>query len=505
MRKKIGTTEMKHVPARLTAIPAAPFLVPVVMEALRNSSFSSVTTTVACEAEVACVNDREPKDIILTSDSDLIVLTPVGRVMFFNDLSFGTIEAPDDTLEGVYYSRLDLASKLNCGDLLKLAFYMTRDPHLGIKECAKQASQLGFPSENVAQKYAQFKESYATAAQYSAFACVTEIKNPYPALQSTLETLDGRVSEFVQQWLSGLNTAEFPISGATSHYISNRAIRTAFLSFLIDDPTRASAWRVSSEIRCLAYSILALYGPTWKLIEYDRRGERMTGVEVALVKQPQDLVNACEMLTKDISAAMSQDDSTASTREATSQDNWKLYLLTSMLRSAAASTSAIPDRESILHLLTAPSASYSWPHIHLSAQLEGHLYSHRVLQQVLAVYLCGDIPPHPQVDVKVLHNLYNALKAMPAPQTIFTRAGGGFRLESDVTTTKLDTFLDEIYGKNDSSALTKQHEPGNEGFEMQKSKKRKKGRADVFAADKTQNQSAGASTQRNMFALLGDW
>jgi len=499
---------MKHVPARLTAIPAAPFLVPVVMEALRKSRFSSVTTTVACEAEVACVNDREPKDIILTSDSDLIVLTPVGRVMFFNDLSFGTIEALDDTLEGVYYSRLDLASKLNCGDLLKLAFYMTRDPHLGIKECAKQASQLGFRSENVAQKYAQFKETYATAVQYSAFACVTEVKNPYPALQSTLEILDGRVSEFVQQWLSGLNTAEFSISGATSHYVSSQATRTMFLSLLIDDPTRASAWRVGSDIRCLAYSILALYGPSWKMIEYDRRGERMTGVEVALMEQPQSLESTCNVLTKDISYVISQDDDTASVNEATSHDKWKLYLLTSMLRSAVAATTAIPDSESILHFLTAPSASYSWPHIHLSAQVEGHLYSHRILQQVLAVYLCGDIPPHPQVDVQVLQKLYNALKALPAPQTIFTRAGGGFKLESDDSTMRLNTILDEIYGKNDSSALTKQHEePGNEGFERQRSKKRKKGRADgsaVSATDRTGNQSNGASTTHNMFALLGD-
>lgn len=452
MRRKLDASEMKHVPSRLTAIPAAPFLVPVVLDALRNSCFSSVTTTVACEAEVACVNDREPKDMILTSDSDLLVLTPVGRVMFFNDFSFGSLMTPNDTLEGVYYSRLDLASKLNCGNLLKMAFYMTRDPHLGIKECAKQASQLGFPSENVAHKYAQFKENYATAAQYSAFACVTEVKNPYPALQESLERLDPRISEIVQQWLSGLDTTKFPIIGSTSDYISSQQSRTMFLAFLIDDPTRASAWRASSEIRCMAYSILALYGPAWKMIEYDRRGERMVGVEISLIKQPQSLVERCKMLLVDLSAIELHGDTGL-------QDEYKLFLLTSVLKSAAASTTAMPDRESISHFLTSPSTSYSWPHIHLSAQLEGCLYSYRVLQQMLSVYLCGDIPAHPEVDIQMLQDLHKVLKSSPSPRDILQKAGGGLRLELESSTIKLNSILDELYGTSGTSNPADQFEP----------------------------------------------
>jgi len=454
--------------------------------------------------------------------------------MFFSDLAFGSIHDPHDTLTGIAYSPPDLAAALGLGlgdeDMLRLAFWMTRDSSLGIKEAAKLAvsTRAGFADEHVAGKYAYFKEAYSLAEQFSRYACGSITKGTgserqqHAKLQECLDRIDPRVSEVVQQWLSIREDR-----GATPRQIQ------AFLPFLLDDSTRASAWRASAHIRRLGYSLLALHGPPFTLTECDRRGERMIGVDVLLLLA-QDIVAECRTLLlhiQDITNALSTPRNHKRTTHSGSTVThgaipndvvltpsvWQLYFLTSVLRSTAASSTAPPARQQILHFATSPASTYAWPHIHLSAQCEGTFYSLRMLAQILDMYLCDDFHVIDRERaggdkgegqgkgevVEVLRELRKVLETLPAVDAIFGRAGAGFplKLPSPESTRALEKIMDEVFGREERD------EGG--GFLKQRGKKRKSGKVggeDVAAEIRGKGGAgnAGGGTPVNLFELLGE-
>ena len=78
--------------AAVTRLPKPPFLVPAVIEALRNSQdWAPLIQVVPGEADTYCAQDvRQNGGIVLTSDSDLLVqdLGADGRVSFFWDVEY---------------------------------------------------------------------------------------------------------------------------------------------------------------------------------------------------------------------------------------------------------------------------------------------------------------------------------------------------------------------------------------------------------------------------------
>jgi len=424
-------------------------------------------------------------------------------------------------MTGVSYSPPTLAAALSLNlssdDMLKLAFWMTRDSALGIKECAKLAisSRERFADGHVAGKYALFKEAYTSAAQFSAYACgVEEVSGKtqkYARLQKSLDGLDPRVSEVVQQWLSTM----WP----DGHFIprATRQIQT-FLPFLFDDPTRASAWRTSGHIRRLAYSILALHGPPFTLSECDRRGERMVGVDVSLLSNQDVLAESRALLssiTDVLPTSRNHNRNTLSENEGIvdatpTPSAWHLYLLTSVLRCIATSSTAPPSRQRILHFTTSSASAYAWPHVHLSAQCEGTFYSLRVLGQILEVALCGDIPVRegkegevgPEV-VQVLKNLSRVLTTLPNVEDVFGQAGAGFRdgLWGAQEIKALEGVMDVVLGREET-----REEGGSTKHRGKKRKGRKgaDGTAEVGVGVKIGAVGGGGGSPVNMFELLGD-
>jgi hypothetical protein len=465
------------------------------LDALLSSSYAHVTCVVPCEAEVACAYDRASSDIILTDDSDMIILTPTGQVMFFREFKFSSKQSLHDTLTGVQYSRVDLLSKLNCNDLLKMAFYMERDRQCGIKDCAKEASKLDFLDDDVKAEYIIFKASYESAEQYSAFGSFIEDRKTYPKLEQQLSRLDARVSELVQQWLSGLDTFDFPITNAwaPSPDVLHRSYNM-FLLFLLDDPTRASAWRVSRLVRRLAYSILALYGPTFNMIEHERSGDRIAAVEIDLFK-PHGLEDRCLTLDNAIG------DVVPTSLNQWHVHYWRVFLLQSVLKSIADSDSAMPARELITQFVDEAPSTYTWSHVHLSAQVEGYYYSLRILQQILSVYLCGDIPMYTKLNIQRFELLHMSLQRMPAIKEVFTRSGAGFTIQGKARR-ELELSLITIYDRNNNAPSEERDvEPGSQA--PRSKNKRKHGKEATSSSVAVSSAKAVTKVPKNMFDLLG--
>lgn len=89
------------VPEKLTGLPALPFLVPAVIEALGKSRFRDQTRVVPAEADVYCANHANLNGgTIFTSDSDLLVydMAENTSVVLFKDIeliesSIGNVES----------------------------------------------------------------------------------------------------------------------------------------------------------------------------------------------------------------------------------------------------------------------------------------------------------------------------------------------------------------------------------------------------------------------------
>ncbi|MBE7179732.1 MAG: hypothetical protein INR71_00735 [Terriglobus roseus] len=80
-------------PSHLRLLPPAPFVVPAVIEALRESGYRDVVRVVPGEADPYCAEDvRLHGGFVVTGDSDLLVydLGQVGGVVFLQDFSLGT-------------------------------------------------------------------------------------------------------------------------------------------------------------------------------------------------------------------------------------------------------------------------------------------------------------------------------------------------------------------------------------------------------------------------------
>lgn len=445
------------------------------METLLTSKYGGRTRSVPCEAEVRCTSDDnlEERDIIFTSDSDMILLTQYNRVIFFSDIDT-KVHQCDDTLHGEYYDAKIVREKLDCPDLLKLAYLLTIHPYRQIKELAKQARQEPLPPD-----YDQFRAQFLPEKQHSKFASQIEEHSP---LDHMLRRLDPRISEFVQEWGSGLGSPAFPtqLSAPQEESDSNVSCHM-FLPFLIDDPVRASAWKPSHTARELAYSILALYGPRFKMMEVDRRGDRIIGTEVPLLA-PSAVTETCLTLIQELSQSRT---------ERSKANNWKLMALFQTLSALSNEGVNLPTRDIAQQTCIQAPVPMEWGHVHLSAQIEACLYSLRILCQVLGVYLAADIK-HKDVDMAALANLSNTLQQMPCLQEVIDRPGGGLAL-AESCREDMDKALVLWYGKEGDS--TKEND--NFGELKRKKKRRKQMKEEVG-----KNVEASKGNDTNMYNML---
>ncbi|KAL2015431.1 hypothetical protein VTK56DRAFT_5509 [Thermocarpiscus australiensis] len=222
--------------------PPPPFLVPAIIDALRESpAYRSVIRLVPGEADGFCAQHVRIKGgIVLTSDSDLLVhdLGPDGNVVFLADID---ADLEGNRLISPQYRPADLCRRLAIKPktgIPYLAFEICKDPHLSLKQ-AVEKSKMG-DAISTPQGYSDFVEQYV----------FPEVSSVFEA--GEVPALDPRVSEIVLQFLAVGSVADTK----RARPIRDDIEPEIYLPFLLDCPSRTSAWEPSKPERQLAYAIL---------------------------------------------------------------------------------------------------------------------------------------------------------------------------------------------------------------------------------------------------------
>ena len=268
-------------------LPAPPFAVPAVLDALRESDvYGPLTIVVPGEADTFCAEHARTKGggTVITSDSDLLVqdLGPGAEVVLLRDLADVRTATAGKPLIVPTYAPSTIRRRLSLpgdkeGIMVDFAFELSMDPHLSATELADQ-TKTGYARTKYAQEYAEFAEQYAYPGSLVDSAKKYDITR-----------LDPRVSELVLQSL-------FPHEGQSLDPGKSADEILAFEPPLLDNSIRTNAWEPSAPIRACAFSLLqVLAGRRIKKVrEYTRmasmatRGSELDLVPVAKLAQVMD-------------------------------------------------------------------------------------------------------------------------------------------------------------------------------------------------------------------------
>lgn len=455
-------------PARIKALPASPFLVPAVIEAILSSRYKDVTSVIPGEADAYCAQSaRTSGGIIFTSDSDLLVhdLGETGKVVLFKDLEAIHLPSKGKCLKTQQYQPSSIAEKFGLPNLVRLAFFMTEDNHRSFTEATVLAKERNPTSD----EFAVFREQYASLPVLSSLAKEYLTHSERPAFK-LLSRLDPRISELIHQISMGDNVEDLKEDRALDMY----------LPFLIDDSTRSSAWRAGEEIRKLAYSALRLLDPNISSInEYERKGTRVADT-VQVLCPPTQLVS----LTKEIMETLTRDETLSQI------GSWRAFAAKIVCQSNLSYEKAPPSASDLARLITGGREGYlSWSFIHASAQLQSVLYSLRMLLQTVQIVLAfleekGSRPD----SVVVLQELVDCLKDLPALSELLDDAVKANSKDAEIAKKQVTDLMKslniQVAGLPDESSATKR-----------KKKRKKKG-------DHASETSPPAWRQNNPFSSL---
>ncbi|KAL8707681.1 MAG: hypothetical protein Q9220_007343 [cf. Caloplaca sp. 1 TL-2023] len=372
-------------PSSRRKIPTPPFIVPAVLDTLAQSKYASITAIVPGEADAYCAKTAREIDeeaVILTGDSDLLVydLGPHGGVVFFNTLD---IEETDGipTLKASVHRSAEIAKSLELPDLKRLAHEIRLDANVGFAEAKRRANS---PVKDMVS-WQQFVEEYSDP-----LASAGEPRALEPG-----KFLDPRLSELILQLIT-----------AAAEIINEEDI-TIYLPFLTEDPSRTSAWDVSSHIRHLAYLMLVsplhdnhhrhpypLASPTMRdeesnitINEVSRRGNRIVSSPLPFnssISPPHKSQHPFYKLIIRLDATKTHFPILPPCLR------YRTFALKETLAWYIDNDKTPPSPSLILEVLTGECMDgvLSWENVHLTAQVEAVLYALRMLRQV-AVWLEG--------------------------------------------------------------------------------------------------------------------
>ncbi|KAG6005908.1 hypothetical protein E4U21_007542 [Claviceps maximensis] len=338
------------------------FLVPAIIDALRkHEKYRNVTQLVPGEADQFCADDIcKQGGTVLTSDSDLLVHNlGHGRVAFFRDvrendtsrITFASF-VPEEIFETIGLRYPEKA--------LQLAYERQLSPRATLSQIIRKSSK---PC-SLSTDYLEFQDHF-TPLQSS------NLWDDDGCKLSSLEFSDPRISELILNF-------NLPRKGRSA--IS--PVRM-FLPPLLECPALKSAWDLSTCIRQLAYSVLdyaTISGDCQSVQEFRRvqtlssAGRKIPLLSLSLIKhRMEEIVLYCSKMMSfynsndhqfwiALGIAMQMSDSR---RQGIPPDVLKGY-----------------ERDQDLNPINI-SCHVPWAEIHLYAQVQGILYSFRILQQAL--------------------------------------------------------------------------------------------------------------------------
>ncbi|EMC92863.1 hypothetical protein BAUCODRAFT_52795, partial [Baudoinia panamericana UAMH 10762] len=345
--------------SRQRLIPA--FLVAAVQEALVSSRYSAVTYLVPGEADPFCVAaardacEQHPaqKVAIFSNDSDLVVY-PHGkstRIVALKGLSWRSAAGQKVLLADVVWPA-SIAGKLHRADVTEIAFHFYLDPQCGVNK-ARSLVEKGRTKKD--QLYRDFAKLYCLHGESETYATLLIDQRERQLLQAT----DARVSELICQ------VKDSAVEVAPPEVVMS-------LPFLLDDPLRATAWNIGTQVRQYAYEMLfsALGYPRVEVSEYRR--SRTSIVKVPMTEW-KDIPGTAPPLSLDPR-------SLTDVETLPVVDRWRMHVAEIMLRDMRVEGMSRPSLDALRVVLQGQQTS-QWPVIHLSACYQAAYYSWRILAQ----------------------------------------------------------------------------------------------------------------------------
>ena len=426
-------------PAKLNALPAPPFLVSAIAEALlsdKDSRYANITYLVPGEADGFCAalarentaRKKKGRSVVLTSDSDLLVYDlgvkngskhtnvssssddgkdggddGAATVMFFRSISF--TKSDDEStivLKGKEFDPPKIASRLGMPSLIKFAFAVSQRPTFTLQNNVHYANSI---SENAAD-FKAFKESYVTPPSLlftDGFPCQQMHGSSIKAFNYGGCIIDTRLSELLYQILK----PNGQIDGGNVEI---------YLPFLYEDPQRSSAWDCGDSVRLLAYSIIKSCNREERLVvEYCRHGKRL--VEKTMQDQSVDRI-----ISSLIHFGQNMKDWRKSFVVLNDPCRWRLYAIYNVCQYLLLNGKPMPPEEDLRLLFLGRFIKNSWDFLHLSAQVQAALYSLRLLRQAidiccLTLRAAGSKMAFP---VQVINNLIEETGPCPKLDNLFS-------------------------------------------------------------------------------------
>ncbi|KAL8862381.1 MAG: hypothetical protein Q9178_001390 [Gyalolechia marmorata] len=415
----------------LRGLPTLPFLVPAVLDALSTTRYASITDIVPGEADTYCAKAvKDHGGMILTSDSDMLVydIGDNNAVIFFSGLE---IQEDPNAATGVIsllrakiYPTAQIANRLGLPNLQQLAYHCNVDPTLSFAEARKRVLQ---PVQDEAL-WRRFQEEYSMTLEPD------NVIRPQSSKRQLQGFLDPRLSEFILQLSTPARQDETNI----------------YLPFLMDDPSRASAWYVSSFIRQTLYEILVSQIPPLHtplplpvIMEISRRGFRIFPSVVPLSTSTAPV--AQRVAADNIHTLISRwQMGTTSFQTVSPMFRYRIFALSETYRWHIDNLKNPPSRNSIARTMTGFMGSLvEWEDIHLHAQVEAVLYALRMIKQGL-----GYISAAGKAGVEGQMELENILEDLPPlsgllPSSMELR---GFAEKEKIDIAQVVSYVTEVPG-----------------------------------------------------------
>ena len=396
MKRPSDSTLGWHKVAR-REIPPPPFIVFAVYEALSESDYAHRTIVVDSEADTFCaaaalkasVDSPSRPITIFTNDSDLMIYDsgPLTRVVMINQ-----VEERDSNngrvLHGFEFWPANLRTMVepSLSDLIQPAFNM-QDPHISFKDALE-----GVQSRPTTDEFLNFADTYDTSS-----ANVESLKRSRREGTADCQ-FDSRVSELIVQVTTEVlrlldakdklkdvgralvqdrrDLSEVGIDlGGTPPDLAPRQL-DMYLPVLLEDPSRASAWKLGEIFRAAAVSLL-LYGYAFDspILEYKRSGHFVVGTEImkpTKVILDERLLAWNQYIREELQVE----------RHLTGTNRWRFLMMQLVLSDMKHAGLALPDAKEVVGVLSGDELS-TWRLVHFSAQYQAEYWSIRMLKQVL--------------------------------------------------------------------------------------------------------------------------
>lgn len=392
-------TLTRQVSRATETFPKPPFMVPAVLEALKNSDdWGPLVIVVPGEADVFCAQDiRANGGTLLTSDSDLLIqdLGPNGRVSFFWDLVPIDPTSKELGITACKMSLSDMNDRLgltNIGGLPRVAFEI-------------QKAKVGFNA--ALQKARDSREDTLNSLEYQSFMKELELKEYIPSdhpVLDILSKLDPRISEVVIQTLL-LDEKETQSPILDTKTLRGPETLSIFLPIVVENRDKRSAWTTSTNTRQIAYSILQSLTrqESSAIIEYRTLdpSTALAGRQITIMKLEETMSNCSQLATvlKKL------------TERFPSLDMRWLAFAVYLDIELSISEQRQPLSATLINNTASQSEdieAYSWDLMHFTAQVQACLYSLRIEKQIFdtVLFMGRDLPVPAQ-------QLYSHLISLP--------------------------------------------------------------------------------------------